>query len=116
MKRSTFLVSVVAICGVIICAAAHPAQAQSKFGPLFDKFNFQVEGSWVDISTEIRLDSPELGLGTSLNFENDLGLAADKTVPTLAFQWQIAKRHRLGLRWQNIDRTSSAQALTASSS
>ena len=97
---------------VVLCAVAVPGAAQHKYEPLFDKFNLQIEGSWVDVSTEIRLDSELLGRGTTLNFENDLGLAADKTIPTLAFEWQIAKRHRLGIRWQNIDRASSAQALT----
>jgi len=91
--------------------APKPAEAQSKFGPLFDKFNFQVEGSWVDLSTEIRLDSELLGRGTTLNFESELGLASSKTIPTLAFQWQIARKHRVGVRWQDIKRSSNAQAL-----
>lgn len=112
MKYNRLAVIVGAMCGVLVCLAAVPAQAQHEYEPLFDKFNLQIEGSWVDISTTIRLDSEILGKGTTLNFENDLGLSADKTVPTLAFQWQIAKRHRLGVRWQSINRTSSAQALT----
>ena len=95
---------VATLCGVLALAAV-PAEAQRDYEPLFDKFNFQVEASWVNISSEIRLDSEILGEGTTLNFEN-LGLAADKTIPTLAFQWQIAKRHRVGVRWQNINRTS----------
>lgn len=89
---------------VIVCAVAIPAQAQREFEPLFDKFNFQVEGSWVNISSDLRLDSEILGEGTIVSFE-DFGLAQDKTIPTLAFQWQIAKRHRVGVRWQNIDRS-----------
>jgi len=112
MKTRCQSVFVGAICVALAWAAATPAGAQAKYEPLFDKFNFQVEGSWVGVTTEIRLDSEVLGRGTTLNFENDLGLAADKTIPTLAFQWQIAKRHRIGVRWQNIDRSSSSQALT----
>jgi len=102
---------VVALCSVLVLAVA-PAEAQGEYGPLFDKFNFQVEGSWIDISTEIRLDSEILGRGTTVNFEGALGLAGDKIISTLAFQWQIAKRHRVGVRWQDIDRGSNAQALT----
>jgi hypothetical protein len=30
----------------------------------------------------------------------------------LAFEWQIARKHKLGVRWQDISRDSSAQALT----
>jgi hypothetical protein len=112
MSTSRHSLVISTMCVVFVCAAAVPVFAQHQYEPLFDKFNLQIEGSWVDVSTEIRLDSELLGRGTTLNFENDLGLAADKTIPTLAFEWQIAKRHRLGIRWQNIDRASSAQALT----
>jgi len=89
----------------VLALAALPAEAQREYEPLFDKFNLQIEASWVNISSEIRLDSEILGEGTTLNFEN-LGLVADKTIPTLAFQWQISKRHRVGVRWQDIKRTS----------
>jgi hypothetical protein len=96
----------------LVFAAAAPAQAQHEYEPLFDKFNLQIEASWMDISTGIRLDSELLGEGTTLNFEKLLGLSTDKTIPTLAFQWQIAKRHRVGVRWQDITRDSNAQAAT----
>lgn len=109
MSNNRHFVVIGVIAAVLVGAVAIPAQAQRGFEPLFDKFNFQVEGSWVAVDTTIRLDSPVLGTGTTINFEDDFGLAADKTVPTFAFQWQIAKRHRLGVRWQNIDRNSSAQ-------
>lgn len=106
-------VSVVGLlCVAILSLSVVPAEAQHGFEPLFDKFNFKVEGSWVDLSTEFRLDSELLGRGTALNFEDDLDLDASKTIPTLAFEWQIARKHRLGVRWQDISRTSSAQALT----
>jgi hypothetical protein len=95
----------VAMLCLVLALEAVPAEAQREYEPLFDKFNFQVEASWVNISSEIRLDSEILGEGTTVNFEN-LGLAADKTIPTLAFQWQIGKRHRVGVRWQDVKRTS----------
>ncbi len=63
-------------------------------------------------TTEIRLDSEALGRGTTLNFEDDLDLDPSKTIPTLSFEWQIARKHKLGVRWQDISRDSSSQALT----
>jgi hypothetical protein len=89
-----------------------PSEAQREYEPLFDKFNFKVEGSWIGIQTEIRLDSETLGRGATLSFEDDLNLDKGQAIPTLAFEWQIARRHRLGVRWQDITRDSSAQALT----
>ncbi len=105
MSRFRNTVVIGAMCVVFVFLAAAPAEAQREYNPLFDKFNFQVEASWINVSTEIRLDSEILGTGTTIDFEN-LGLAADKTIPTLAFQWQIAERHRVGVRWQDIDRSS----------
>jgi hypothetical protein len=95
-----------------LLVVAAPAEAQREYEPLFDKFNLRLEGSWVKMSTEIRLDSELLGRGTTLNFENDLGLGKDEIIPTLAFEWQIARRHKLGVRWQDISRSSNAQALS----
>ena len=109
-QRSVLVVSFVVV--TLVLAAAVPVEAQSEYGPLFDKFNFKVGGSWVAMTTEIRLDSEALGKGTALSFEDDLNLGSDKTIPTVAFEWQIARKHKLGVRWQDITRASSAQALT----
>jgi len=98
------------LCGVIAVAAV-PAEAQRSFEPLFDKFNLKLEGSWVGLSTEIRLDSEVLGRGTTLSFEDDLNLDGSKTIPTVGFEWQVGRRHRLGVRWQDLSRNSTAQAL-----
>ena len=97
---------------VLVFAMAQPAEAQREYEPLFDKFNFKLEGSWVGLTTDIRLDSELLGRGTTLSFEDDLNLGDRKTIPTLAFEWQIARKHKLGVRWQDITRDSSSQALT----
>jgi hypothetical protein len=109
-RRNFFVIAIVL--GSLILASA-PAEAQRSFEPLFDKFNFKLEGSWVGIKTEIRLDSDLTeGNGTSLSFEDDLGLGSNEIIPTLAFEWQIARKHKLGVRWQDITRDSFAQALT----
>ena len=97
---------------VLVLGAAGPAEAQRDYEPLFDKFNFKLAGSWVGLNTEIRLDSEVLGRGTTLSFEDDLGLGSNETIPTLAFEWQIARKHKVGVRWQDITRDSNAQALT----
>lgn len=91
--------------------SAAPSAAQGVNEPLFDTFNFKFEGSWVVVSTTIRLDSELLGEGTTLSFEDDLGLPDKETVPSLSFEWQLGRRHRLGLRWQDIKRDSTTQVL-----
>ena len=108
-QRSVFLAAALIF---VLLVSAVPAEAQRDFEPLFDKFNFKLEGSWVGLTTDIRLDSELLGRGTTLSFEDDLNLDSGKTIPTLSFEWQIAKKHKLGVRWQDINRDSTAQALT----
>ena len=88
----------------LILASAIPAEAQREFEPLFDKFSFTGELSWVGFNTEIGLYHQELETGGTLNFENDLNLGDRQAVPSLDFEWQIARRHRLAVRWQNLDR------------
>jgi len=113
MIKRKYQIVIGAVLIAFLLAAAAPAEAQRDFEPLFDKFNFKFAGSWVGLTTEIRLESDLTeGEGTTLNFEDDLGLGSNQSIPTLAFEWQIAKKHKLGVRWQDISRDSSAQALT----
>ena len=113
MIKRKYQIVIGAVFIAFLLAAAAPAEAQREFEPLFDKFNFKVAGSWVGLNTEIRLDSDLTeGNGTTLNFEDDLALGSNQTIPTLAFEWQIARKHKLGVRWQDISRDSNAQALT----
>ena len=111
MSRQSSACVVAIVVAAAMLAAAPPAAAQRDFEPLFDKFNLRLEGSLVQITTEIRLDSEMLGRGTTLNFEDDLDLDDAKLIPSLSFEWQIARRHKLGVRWQDISRDSNAQAL-----
>lgn len=96
----------------LVVAVGTPVEAE-VVEPLFDKFSFKAEFSWVALSTEVRLDSDLTeGSGTTLNFEDDLNLGSSKSIPSLDFEWQIGKRHRIAGRWQDISRDSTAQALT----
>jgi len=112
MTRNQCLLLIGVVIGSLALAVAVPVGAQDINQPLFDKFSFTVGGSWVGLATEVRLDSEVLGKGTTLSFEDDLNLASNETIPTLVFDWQMARKHKLGFRWQDISRHSSAQALT----
>ena len=96
----------------LIVVASAPAEAQRSYEPLFDKFSFKAELSWVGRSTSIGLYEDDLDLGGVLNFEDDLNLGSGQAIPSLDFEWQIGKRHKLAGRWQDMSRDSSAQALT----
>ncbi len=95
---------------LVLILTALPVSAQVD-EPLFDTFNFKFEASWVRTQTTIRLDSERLGEGTTLSFEDDLGLPDKEAVPSLSFEWQAGRRHRLGVRWQDVKRDSTTQVL-----
>ena len=96
----------------LVFAVSAPAEAQRSYEPLFDKFSFKGELSWVGMSTSVGLYEDDLDLCAVLNFEDDLNLGNRETIPSLDFEWQIGKRHRLAGRWQALNRGSNAQALT----
>ena len=98
--------------GGLVLASSVPAEAQREYEPLFDKFSFKGEISWVGMDTAVGLYDDELDIGGTLNFQNDLNLGDRETIPSLDFEWQIAKRHRLAGRYQGISNGSNAQALT----
>jgi hypothetical protein len=95
----------------VLTSGTVPAGAQGVSEPLFDTFNFKLEASWVRTQTKIRLDSESLGEGTTLSFEDDLGLPDKESVPSLSFEWQFKRKHRLGVRWQDVKRDSTTQVL-----
>ena len=109
-RMTCVLVLALAVTAAVLSPGVSEAAEPQE--PLFDRFSQRLEGSWVDLTTEIRLDSEALGRGTVLSFEDDLDLDASKIIPTVAFEWQISRRHKVGVRWQAINRSSSSQALT----
>jgi hypothetical protein len=107
MRRVATILALLALT-LSVSPAAH---AQGVSEGLFDTFNFKFEASWVVVATTIRLDSEFLGEGTTLSFEDDLGLPSKEAVPSLSFEWQFGRRHRLGVRWQDVNRGSATQVL-----
>lgn len=104
--------SVAACCfllGTLILGAA-PSSAQEY--DLFDRFSIQLGGSTLGFDTEIRLDSVELGQGTTINFESDLGLDSNKIVPSIGFRLKLGKRHLIDGAWEKADRNATSQALS----
>lgn len=79
---------------------------------LFDRFSVQLSGTSLGFDTQVRLDSVELGQGTTINFESDLGLDSSKIVPSLGFRLRLGKRHLIDGFWNKADRDATSQALT----
>ena len=57
--------------------------------------------------TKTRIDSPTLGIGTEIDFEEDLGLESDDSVFRLDGHFDIAARHKLLFSAYDLSRRSS---------
>lgn len=94
-------------------ALAAPVRAQNEPSQLFERVNLTLEASYLlNLTTVVRLDSEELGVGTTINFEGDLNLDTSKTIPSFSAELLIGKRHLIGGSWFKVDRSSTSQLLT----
>ena len=109
MRVGRISISTVLFALFLTTLAAAPVSAQEY--PLIDKFSLSLSGANAGLSTEIRLDSESLGQGTSLSFEDDLGLDANKIIPQVSFQFRLGRRHVFDGAWSKADRNSTSQAL-----
>ena len=106
------LAAIVAGLGALFLFNLSVAPVSAQEYPLIDKFTLALGGSNAGLSTEIRLDSRSLGQGTTLNFEDDLGLDASKIIPAVSFGFRFGRKHVFDGNWSKADRNTTSQALS----
>jgi hypothetical protein len=81
------------------------ASAQSN-GP-WEKASLQIGGFFASSSTDLRLDSKTLGVGTVVNLEDTLGLDTGKTTYRIDAFYRpgSSRRHQLEFHYYNLRRT-----------
>ena len=94
MNRFKRALGVVAIFACV--PAARGLLAQDGRNHLYDKWKITVSGAAVFFGSQMRLDPPN-GDGTTINVENDLGLASEKLQARAAVRWRMGHRHELEL-------------------
>jgi len=86
--------------------AAHAGGVSVADSKVLDRWTFRIGGFLTGLSTEIRLDSPINGEGTTVSLEDDLGFSSSETVPRLNLSFIIGKRHKITAGWFETDRDS----------
>jgi len=76
--------------------------------PLGDPFTISLEAFFPNIDTTVRLDASDGGVGTTIDFEQNLGMPDTETLPALGFAWRFAKKHRLVFGYFDLSRSGSA--------
>lgn len=98
--------------GLIILLLSATSLAQSgdewKDWPLGDPFTMSLEAFFPKIDTTVRLDASDGSAGTTIDFEQNLGMSETETLPALGFTWRFAKKHRLVFDYFDLSRSGSA--------
>jgi hypothetical protein len=94
----------------LLLIAVGPAFAQGKpewrSWPLGERVGLNVGTFFAHLETTVQLDGTGgFGLGTSISFEQDLGLDDTKTRIMAEGHWRFFKRHRLDFGYFNLDRS-----------
>lgn len=86
-------------------------QAEDWIKPGNETLTFGIGVFLQAFDTSLRVDNQNVGIGDSVDLENDLGLKEDETVFWTNVNWRFADKHRLGVSYFSINRNSSATAL-----
>ena len=89
---------------LVVLLAPMAAHAQTD---LDDRFSISLGGFISDWGTKTRLDSDTLGLGTIIDFEDDLGLDASDTTFRVDGYFRFNDRHRLDFSVFDLSRDAS---------
>jgi hypothetical protein len=80
--------------------------------PLADRFTIAVDAFFPNLDTKVRIDASDTSPGTTIDFEQDLGMSDTETLPGFSASWRFAKKHELILDVFNLDRSGSAITVT----
>ena len=101
---------------VVILSLSAPAIAQNEEDwqswPLADRFTITLNAFFPNLDTRVRLDASDGSPGTTIDFEQNLGMSDTETLPGISLDWRFAKKHQLTLDTFKLDRSGSAIAAT----
>ena len=80
--------------------------------PLADHFTIGVDAFFPNLDTQVRVDASDSTTGTTIDFEQNLGMSDTETLPGFRASWRFAKKHQLVLDIFNLDRSGSAISAT----
>ena len=83
-------------------ALALPGQALAQWTDA--NFSFRIGGFFPKVDTHARADGNGGLVGTTIDFESDLGLDDSKTLPVVDLEWRFGQNHRLSLNYLDLSR------------
>jgi len=83
-------------------ALALPGQALAQWTDA--NFSFRIGGFFPKVDTKARADGNGGIVGSTIDFESDLGLDDSKTLPIVDLEWRFAQNHRISLNYLDLSR------------
>jgi hypothetical protein len=80
--------------------------------PLADRFTISLEGFSANLDTRVRINASDSSPGTTIDFEQNLGMSDTERLLGFGASWRFAKKHELVLDVFNLDRSGSAITTT----
>jgi hypothetical protein len=105
---STFLVFLLSLSATAVAQDKDDWQSW----PLADRFTISVEAFFSNLDTRVRIDASDGALGTTIDFEQNLGMSDTETLIGFGGSWRFAKKHELVLEVISLDRSGSAITAT----
>ena len=108
--KTTFIVSV----ALILLPGFATAQVENDWQswPLADHFTVSLNAMFPNLDTRVRLDASDGSTGTTIDFEQNLGMSDTETLPGINLGWRFAKKHQLNLTSFKLDRSGSQVTTT----
>jgi hypothetical protein len=99
---------------ISILSAPTIVQADNEWQswPLADRFTIALDAFSPYLDTRVRVDASDESPGTTIDFEQNLGLSDTETLPALGLGWRFAKKHQLSLEYFRLDRSGSSITVT----
>jgi len=99
--------------GMLMLLAVQPANAKERpwrEWPTGNRVAVAGGGFWPTLDTDVRLDSSDGILGTTIDFESNLGMEESKALPIALARIRISRRNAIDFAYFNLNR--SGQALS----
>jgi len=100
----------------VVLTLCAPAIAQDKNDwqswPLADKFTIGLDAFFPSLNTRVRIDASDDSSGTTIDFEQNLGMSDTESLPSVSASWRFAKKHQLTLDVFALDRSGSSITAT----
>ncbi len=75
--------------------------------PMGQRFRISLGAYVPSLDTQVRVDRSNGLVGTTINFEQNLGMRDTAILPTFNFGWRFARRHNLGASYFELNRSGS---------